>query len=309
MFSELHLLVYAEWMSFWPGFQIPVSLNFHDFMFKLFPRFHSLWVQKHCIHCSISFYWLIFMPSTTQDIADSISSFPQSFLRVSTFVLFKLGNSLSLSSSPTHVVDKQGWRSLWGPWLLASSKAAIHRENEAPRHAGPQGLWRACCLFHHLVKWRGCSLPIVGSCFGNWPPSECSLVPSVSLELSVSFQCCARTFYLLHQTPPPQAILLCVPKRQVCGMHKLVSMPSGWFSLDSGIWKGRREEKGEYSFPGSLSSVLRFKHSSTKGSCQEAPFYHLDSSSCFFSFVTGRDLCYALVSSTELAVPCQSLVI
>lgn len=73
----------------------------------------------------------------------------RSFLRVSTFVLFKLGNSPSLSSSPAHIVDKQSWRSRWGPWLLASVGAAIHTENEAPRHAGPQRLWWACCLFHH----------------------------------------------------------------------------------------------------------------------------------------------------------------
>ena len=117
------------------------------------------------------------------------------------------------------------------------------------------GLWRACGLLHHrLSEVERMQPPHRWVVFWQLTIKR-SLVPSMSLELSVSFQCCARTFYLLHQTPCPQPILPCVPKRQVCGMHKLVSMPSGWYSLDSGIRKGRREEKGEYSFPSSLSSV------------------------------------------------------
>ena len=159
-------------MSFWPGFQIPVYLNFHDFTFKLFPRFHSLWVQKHCINCSICFYWLIFMPSTIQYIADPISSFPQSFLRVSTFVLSKLGNSPSLSSFPAHLVDKQGRRSQWGPWLLASAEAAVHTREWGSLTCRPSGCGEPAASFITvLAKWRGCSLPIAGSCFGNWPSS------------------------------------------------------------------------------------------------------------------------------------------
>lgn len=159
-------------MSFRPGFQIPVSLNFHDFMFKLFPRFHSLWVQKHCINCSISFYWLSFVPSTTQYIADPISSFPQSFLGVSTFALSKLGNSPSLSSFPAHLVDKQ----LEKPMRAMTSgfrwSCTSHRRMRLPDKPALRGCGEPAASFITvLAKWRGCSLPIVGSCFGNWPSS------------------------------------------------------------------------------------------------------------------------------------------
>lgn len=93
----------------------------------------------------------------------------------------------------------------------------------------------------------------------------------MSLKLAPSFQCCARTIPLPHQTPSPQPTLLCPPRGSMYGLHKLTPMPSGLYSLVNGIWEGRRGEKSAYFFP-CLSfgpSVVGIQ-SSTSGSIRQS---------------------------------------
>lgn len=233
---------------------------------------------------------------------------------VPTFVSLKLRNSLNLSSSLAPLVDKHSWRSHWGPWHLASAGADIHGEGDASQHSltwQPSGaVVRPQSLsWTFLLRWRGGSVPIFGACFGIWPSSECCLVPSSQClyKSASSFQCCARNFYLPHWTPP-QPTLLCVPRPQCVWSEKLAPIPSSWYSLLSGLWKGRREEKREYSFPGSLSISLWFEQSSTNGSCQAAPSQHLGSSSRPLQSCKQQWLS-ALLRPKEIAIPFWSLII